>query len=112
MFKLSKSDTFSWPVKVKFPVDGGRTLEETFDVVYKRFSQSKIKEMLAVENGTDVEFAKQILVGWKGVVDDAGTEIPFSEEACEKLLDVPAVAKAVVEAYVAASQGQGALRKN
>jgi hypothetical protein len=112
MFKLSQSDSYSWPVKVSLPTDGGRFIEQTFDAVFKRLSQSKIKEMLAVEGGTDSEFCKDILIGWKGITDDNGAEIPFSEDARDKLLDVPSVANATVEAYVTSASGKGAKRKN
>lgn len=114
MFKITKSDTYSWPVKVKIPTDGGRFHEETFDAVFKRHPASFTKELASREDVTDQDFAKQIVVGFSGIVDDSGAEIPFSESALNKLLEVPAVASALVIAYLesASGQGGGAKRKN
>ncbi len=108
MFKIQKSENYSWPVKVKIPVDGGRYHEETFDAIFKRLPASKTRELIDSENMTDTDFAKNVLVDWKGVTDDKGVEIPFSESAMAQLLDVPAVALAVVEAYLISANGGGA----
>jgi len=111
MFKLSLSETYTWPVQVKLPVDGGKFLIQTFDAVFKRGSQTHIKELLAAEGISDVDFSRDVLVGWKGITDDAGNEVPFSEGARDRLLDVPAVSAAIVEAFVLSASGQ-AKRKN
>lgn len=44
-------------------------------------------------------FAEEILVGWSGVLDGKGSEVPFSEAAKTKLLNVPAMASLLVEVY-------------
>jgi len=119
MFKLQQSENYSWPVKVKVPVDGGLFIEQTFDAVFKRLAASKTKELVGSENMNDIEFAKSVLIGWKGVTDDSGNDVPFSDGTRDSLLDVPSVATAVVESYLMSSsgmsssgQGDGAKRKN
>ena len=48
---------------------------------------------------TDQSIADELLVGWAGVVDADGDEVPFTEAAKAQLLDVPMVAGALIGAY-------------
>lgn len=103
MFKLIQPQTYTWPISVGVPADGGRVNKETFDGVFKRLPQSRIEEIKVAiaDNGvTDPMLAKELLVGWKGVVDGKGEEMPFSESALDQLLDVPLVATAIVMAFL------------
>ncbi len=114
MFKLQQSESYSWPIKVKMPADGGRFIEQSFDAVFKRLPATKTKELIESENMTDIEFAKAVIVGWKGITNDDGGEITFTDGTRDALLDVPSVATAIVEAYLmsASGHGNGAKRKN
>jgi hypothetical protein len=49
-------------------------------------------------------------VGWSGINDDHGKEIPFSQKALDELLEVPFLAIAVLKAYM--DSIKGAKRKN
>ena len=112
-FVLKQSDTYAWPVAFDIPVDGGRHQRETFDGQFKRLPQSRILAIgKEIELGeiTDIELAREVLVGWAGVTDDATKEIPFSQKALEQLLDVPMLATAIVTAYFESLKG--AKRKN
>lgn len=111
MFVLKKSESYSWPVSVKVPVSGGQFKKETFDAEFKRLSQSRIQEVIKnVEEMNNSDFCKEILLGWKGIQDDGGEEIPFSESARDTLLDVPAVAGSIVSAFFESLSGEK--RKN
>ena len=114
MFVISQSQSYLWPVAVEFPVDGGKTKKETFDGEFKRLAQSKIKEIQDAikrdEFADDAALAKDLMVGWKGVVDERGEEIPYSEGARDELLDVPLVATAIVHAWMDSLSGRK--RKN
>lgn len=113
MFKLIQPESYTWPIVVSVPVDGGRTEKQTFDGTFKRLSQSRIEEIKALiekNDVTDVSLAKEVLVGWHGVVDAAGEEVPFSEKSRDGLLDVPLVATSVVMAFLESLSG--ARRKN
>lgn len=112
MFKLSQSETYSWPVQFKLPADGGQFESHTFDAVFKRISKSRINEASNDETMTDIDFAKEVLVGWKGVTNDGKEEVPFSESARDRLLEIPAVAAGVVASFLASSHGKEAKRKN
>jgi hypothetical protein len=113
-FVLSQSQSYSWPVVLRLPADGGKREKSTFDAVFKRLPQSRINEIQQLvqqrlkaaehnedlDNGvTDQSIADELLVGWAGVVDADGDEVLFTEAAKAQLLDVPMVAGALIGAY-------------
>jgi hypothetical protein len=117
-FVLKQSDTYSWPITFDVPVDGGRHERQTFDGTFKRLPQSTIGPMVAELQRLDdlgdleriTEIAADVMVGWSGVTDDTGKEIPFSQKALKQVLNVPFLAVAVLKAYV--DSIKGAKRKN
>lgn len=113
MFILNQAPTYLWPVKVELPVSGGKHEKHTFDAEFRRLSQSRMVEIgKAIDAGTtsDIELAREVLAGWKGIVGADGQDIPYSEAARDALLDVPLVAAAVVMAFF--ESAAGAKRKN
>lgn len=113
MFKLAQSTSYKWSVKVELPVDGGKFEKATFDAEFKRLSQSRINELrtqMEAPGYTETDLAKEVLIGWSGVVDGDGNEIPFSEGNRDKLLDVPMVAVAIGMSFFESLAG--AKRKN
>lgn len=110
-FVLKQSDSYSWPITLVLPVDGGRREKHTFDGEFKRLPQTRINEIIrlarAMERGRleegeelqDQDAAREVLVGWSGVVDDDGKEIKFSEASLSQLLEIPTVAAQVVRAW-------------
>lgn len=108
-FKISSATegTYKWPVPVMIPVDGGKFKKEEFTAVFKRYRKDAIptaSEDVAVDEGAvdeerGIEFFKATLVGWSGIKDDAGEEIPYSEEKLIEFLEVPVFTSAVVNAY-------------
>lgn len=112
MFKIVQNPTYSWPVTVELPTDGGKTEKATFDAEFKRLTQSRVDEIRqAVERGEmrDSDLAREALVGWSGVVDADGP-VPYSEKARDQLLDIPMVSTAIVMALLGSLNG--AKRKN
>lgn len=108
MFVISQKATYTWPVQVEFPTDGGKTDRQTFDAEFKRMTQTRINEIRAlIEKGetTDNDLAREVLVGWEGVNDDGGNAVPFSERSRDQLLDIPLVAAAVVMAWLGSLAG-------
>lgn len=110
-FVLKQSATYTWPITLILPVDGGRREKHTFDGEFKRLPQSRINEIVrqarAMERGRlgedevleDQDAAKEILAGWSGVVDDDGKEIPFSDSNLNQLLEIPTIAGQIVRAW-------------
>jgi hypothetical protein len=110
-FVLKQSATYTWPITLVIPMDGGRRDKHTFDGEFRRLPQSRINEIIklarAAERGRlnddeellDQDAAKEILAGWSGVVDDDAKEIPYSETALAQLLEIPTVAGQIVRAW-------------
>lgn len=113
-FVLKQSDSYTWPVSIKLPANGGKRERQTFDAEFKRLPQSRINEIQrevqlrvsAAERGedngegiSDQSIADEILVGWDGIVDGDGEPVPFSNAVKAQLLDVPMMAGSLVAAY-------------
>lgn len=107
MFKLTQSATYTWPVAVHVPVNGGQYDKQTFDGEFKRLPDSRLKEIgRKVDAGEmpDSDFVREVMVGWCGITAD-GVEVPFSNENLERLLEVPGVAGAVALAVIDSLSG-------
>ncbi len=113
-FVLKQSDSYTWPVSIKLPANGGKRERQTFDAEFKRLPQSRINEIQrevqlrikATERGEDVpdgvsdqSIADEILVGWDGIIDGDGEPVPFSQASKAMLLDVPMMAPALINAF-------------
>ena len=110
-FVLSQSDSYTWPVTLVIPVDGGRREKHTFDAEFKRLSQTRINEIVRQAKESSGEIAKdpamledqtacaEILIGWSNVVDDKGDDVPFSIKALDQLLELPTIAGQIVRAW-------------
>lgn len=110
MFKLSTHHSYIWPVSVQTPVNGGKFAKATFDATFKVISQERIDAIVRGGN-VDSELLSEVIQDWKGVQDDEDNELPFSEGARDRLLSVPYVRAALVDAYLDSLSG-GARRKN
>lgn len=110
-FVLKQSASYTWPITLVIPVDGGRREKYTFDGEFRRLPQTRINEIIkmarAMERNRasddemleDQDAAREILMGWSGVVDDNAKEIPFSEGALSQMLEIPTVAGQIVKAW-------------
>ena len=113
-FVLKQSDSYTWPVSIRLPANGGKREKQTFEAEFKRLPQSRINEIQvlaqqrvkAAERGEDLEngisdqsIADEVLVGWDGIVDGDGEPVPFSKASKAQLLDVPMLASALIEAF-------------
>ncbi len=102
-FVLSQSESYTWPVTVEFPVDGGRFDKQTFDAQFKRLPQQRIREIwdqIQLGDINDDELCDQVVIGWSGINDAKGEAVPYSEKAKADLLNVPLVAAAIVTAWL------------
>lgn len=106
-------DTFDWKVKLPIPTKNKRETH-SFTATFKRISQDRFEELGRLqreENLTNTEIAKEIMVGWSGMQDKQGNELPFTESKLDKLLNVVGLAAFVVDAFSEAYTG-GLKRKN
>jgi hypothetical protein len=113
-FVLKQSSSYVWPVTVKLPISGGKFEKQTFDAEFKRLPQARINKIqievqariksserneTADDSISDQTIADEILIGWAGVLDEDGDEVPFSESMKQQLLDIPTMASAIIVAY-------------
>jgi hypothetical protein len=116
MFKIAKnSETYTWPVEVQVPTNGGRFTTATFDAIFKVIPQSEIDAAIeaAQEGGnTDAALLGKVWLGWSGVLDEDDQPLGYSEDAKRALLDIPYVRIAVTRAYFASIRGKERQRKN
>jgi len=109
-FVLKQSASYTWPVPLLIPVDGGRREKHSFDAEFKRLPQSRINEIIklarALELGRgddesldDKTAAREVLIGWAGITDDSGKDVPFSEAALDQLLEIPTIAGQIIRAW-------------
>ena len=108
-FKLTQTATYTWPMKIVLPVDGGRRETHSFDAVLRRLPQSRINELIRQvklqERGDvdpadeiqDIDAAMEVMAGWSGVLDDDGDQLPFSDANLSELLEIPTVAGQIVK---------------
>jgi hypothetical protein len=110
-FVLKQSATYTWPITLVLPVDGGRREKATFDAELRRLPQSRINEIVKLARRMDTGLAedgeelldqdavREVMIGWDGVTDDKGQPIPFSEAALAQLIEIPTVAAQIIRAW-------------
>jgi hypothetical protein len=106
-FVLKKTASYKWEVKVEVPVDGNRFETQAFEAVFKKISRSSFNDL--VDKGDDA-LVGEILLGWEGIADEAGKDVPFTEKNKQQLCDDPYVLRALIQAY--ADSLTGAAAKN
>lgn len=114
-FVLEQSPSFTWPITIREPQDGGRYRSHTFEAVFARLPASRLEEVQleyqrikAAAARDEVitalptkEIAAEILVGWSGIFEpDNTTQVPYSEAAKAQLLEVATVADVLVTTYI------------
>ena len=101
-FVLKKVSSYKWPVAVEIPVDGGKFKKETFTAIFKRISRSEFNSLFA--EGEDA-LVDAIVVGWTGIKDEDGEDLPFDDTTKAQLFDDPFVLKGLINAYADSFQG-------
>lgn len=90
MFKLALSPTFWAKVAVELAAEkGGKEIVE-FDGQFKRMTADEhdaFVERIRVEELTDRDIAREVLIGWRGIAGDDNQPLPFNEQTREQLLD-------------------------
>mgnify|MGYP003407902525 CR=1 FL=1 len=111
-FTLDQTDSYSWPVELEVAGDGGKFERHSFDIRFRRLTQSRIDALAeAGRTGdqTDRDTCKELITGWNGI-DQGGDSLPFSQGALDRLLDIAGAPQAIILAW--AESLQGARRKN
>lgn len=103
MFQLQRTPCYWWPVKVKFAADGGKWEEEAFEAQFSRFDAAAFEAMMAeikTDKLSDSQVVPRIVLDWRGVVDPSQAVVPFSRDALERMLKLPGVPGAIVQAWL------------
>lgn len=112
LFVMQQPDTFTWPVKVRVPLNGTYG-EAKFNATFPNMDDDELKELLASnESGgprlTDREVAERVLLGFEPIEMPDGSRVEFSKESKARLLKMPRAATAVVGTFIAVSRGVAA----
>ncbi|MFN3303042.1 MAG: phage tail assembly chaperone [Roseateles sp.] len=100
---------FTWTVRVPVPGNDDYAHAE-LPLTFQAVDQPELDEL---QNGgkLQADIVRRVVVGWPGLKDAHGSDVPFSPEALEKLMAAPMVRVAIVATYFAAMTGTAA-RKN
>jgi hypothetical protein len=109
VFKLAEKRRVAWPVTVKVPQDGGKTIKATFGAEFEIITKEEQQAIIA----GDGDLLDRQLVGWDArVKDENGEPLPFGDDAKRRLLDITYVRQALFEALGEINSGREAARKN
>ena len=113
MFKLAETNTIWWPVKVSIPLDGGKVRNATFSAEFEILEQKEQDELYA-GGGNDVDLVRRVFRRWKEdqVQGPDGAALAVTDEAKESLIQIQYVRAGIIAAYLQASFGREAARKN
>ncbi len=108
MFKISKDDSYYWPVTVEMPVDGGRFEKASFEVKFKRLPQSRFEELVeGAKDGavSDKEICSEVVCGWKSIADKDGSPLEYNETNRELLIEDVLAVRAIALSYIESLRG-------
>lgn len=116
MFKLASVASFRRTVTVRVPRDDLADAWDAHDFVarFRALTDEEARQFdarrraLTPEQLADDPHAllREIVIGWDDVVDAAGAPVPFSADALSRLLAIPWVPPALLEAWRAGLAGE------
>lgn len=96
--KIVVSNKVGFKIKGSLNNEAGTPEPFEFSVVAERLDTDAIQSATQNE-GTLVDFLASVITDWKGVKDEDGTVVPYSEEALRQLCKIPGVAGLMFSAY-------------
>jgi hypothetical protein len=111
MFRIATKRTVEWPVTVSIPQDGGKVMKATFTAHFEILDQARIDDIVFGRDPEQSDLLDAALIGWRGVTDETGNELPFTPENKRALLDITYVRTALLAAHAQLHRGEAA-RKN
>ena len=103
MFKLDLSPTYFAPVSLPMLNAEGVLENHQFDARFRRLDTAQVDALMQegeAGNLKDEPTVRGHMVGWRGVQDADGTEIPFSDDALNKLLAINGARAALARAFL------------
>lgn len=110
-YVLSKNPTFTVAVKIVEPGNAvdGQFEEHEFIAEFRRLKRDETMTLLS-RNLPVYEALSDVLVGWSGLKDERGSELPFTPEYRDALLQIPHAIVGLWDAFLIGNSG--AARKN
>ncbi|KMO39611.1 hypothetical protein [Methylobacterium aquaticum] len=115
MFVVASQRLFWWPVTVSIPhpTEAGRQEKHTFDMQFRALPQDEARRIDEERNALPedeqaarmFDFIHQVAVGWRDVVAEDKTDVPFSRELLEQQLQFPWFRDGILRAYEEAVTG-------
>lgn len=118
-FVLAETPRYWWPVTVRVPSREtvGEVAEQRFEILFEPQGQDEAlaaAEAIAAAGSPRAIAALErdhlhtLCKDWRGVIDDAGGEVPFSAEFLEQAAAMPWFRRAVFAAYRESLAGEAA----
>lgn len=98
MFVFAEDVTYDWPVEVWTPSGGAWTRGE-FVARFRLLPVSRMRE--AVGDVEAIELVREALAGWRGIDAGDGTELPYSDDMRDRLLDHAPTRRGLLDAFMA-----------
>jgi hypothetical protein len=101
-FRVALSPTYEAEVKLSYFAEGGSLVDASFVATFARLSQRELDELRKATLAGDMDDAAvvaRVLRGWKGVLGEDGTELPFTPANVELAMDVHPTRPATVRAF-------------
>lgn len=87
MFKLDPSPSYFAPVAIDILDDDGIKRTHRFDARFARLNESQVADIQAQAEAktiTDTDVLDRVLLGWRGVQDASGVDLPYTRDAREQ----------------------------
>jgi len=98
-FVRKKVNSYPWPVVVKRPSEKNPGEFETseFLITFKRLSQAQLNDFQ--ESSDQKKALLEIVLGWSEILEEDGTEVPFSKATLREFSEDVDFITAVFKAY-------------
>lgn len=110
---IKKTKTFTWPVKILEPKDGGGFNEQKVRIKFNMIPQERIDEIIKNESEDDSDVLDEIVAGWddEAFKDENGNSLTFNVENKALILSVPYVRTGMIAGFFEAASGKAAKKK-
>lgn len=103
MFKLDLSPSYFYPVKLAVLDADGKLETRVFDARFRRFSQQEGEALVREAESarvTDQQVVDRALIGWRGLQDGDGNDLPYTPENVATVLSVAGLRAALVTSFL------------
>ena len=105
-FVFQTKNVVKWPVVIKLPQNGGKTVDKEVTATFDLITQSESAPL--IREGGDKALLLRVTSNWEGIVDESGAAIQCNDTNKAQLFDVDFVQRAFALAYMKAVSGVAA----